>query len=365
MFKSCAFITHAAIACLFLTACVPWESTSAQGKSSPHGFAPKGYLAHNKHKKIEVLTVGEGIERAYVFIPQSPTPKGAPLVLFHHGWLGMNPKNFGGLIDLMVRRGAVVIYPVYQDGDHTAPQMVTELAARADASALKAIKERYPHLLNTNKTLYFGFSMGSSISLNIALDAERYGLPAPKALVLTAPGDAHHVAHGALAASILGPLESLSGDLPTVLVSGADDPIGAPTARAIAARLCHLPAERRTLILFPSDTESGTHIQAGHGSPGAPDSRYDFGNSRARVTNSIPYRNGFEESASLNLLDYYGYWRITTRMLDWVAGSSKYPDELFSDSPENRFLGNWPSGRPYAQAMVENPCDTRAGDDAK
>ena len=104
MFKPCTFITHVAIAVFFLTACVPWESTNAQGKSSTHGFAPKDYLAHNKHKKVEVLTVGEGIERAYVFIPQSPTPKGAPLVLFHHGWLGMNPKNFGGLIDL-IRKG--------------------------------------------------------------------------------------------------------------------------------------------------------------------------------------------------------------------------------------------------------------------
>jgi dienelactone hydrolase len=313
-------------------------------------------LKQRVHKDVQVLTVGSGVDRAYVFIPKQPLAKGAPLVLFHHGWLGMNPKNFGGLIDLMVRRGAVVIYPVYQEGDRTAPQQVTENAAKADVAALTLLKKRYPRLVNTKHTLYFGFSMGASISLNFAMDPKRYGVPAPRALLLVAPGDAHHVAHGALAASIVDSSGSLPVDLPTVLVSGADDGIGVPTSRAIAARLCHLPADRRTLILFPSDAEGTTRIQAGHGSPGSPDSRYDFHDPFAQVPGTIPARSGFEPSGSLNLLDYYGYWRVSTRLLDWVAGKSKYPAELFSNSLENRFLGTWPSGRAYTPAIVEDHC---------
>ncbi len=287
------------------------------------------------------------------------------------------------------------MYPVYQDGDHTAPQAVTTLAAQADAAAWRAIDQRFPGLVNPKKTFYYGYSMGAAIALNLALDPTRYGLPAPKALMLVAPGDAHHVARGANAASIYGRVELLPEDLPTVLVTGAaDTSIGVPTAKALAKRLCPRslsdleprsdpkpvlspveggsgPAKgsvtqpaptagpsrraRRVLIVLPSDSDGGLRIQAGHGSPGAPDSRYDFPDPHAAIPSSIPLRDGIEPSASLNLLDYYGYWRIATRLLDYVGGN-EFPSELFSDNPENRFLGLWPSGRPYANAQIEEPC---------
>lgn len=198
--------------------------------------------------------------------------------------------------------------------------------------------------------------MGASISLNLALDPAAYGVPAPRALLLAAPGDAHHVARGPQAASILGPLERLPARLPVVLVSGlADRQIGVPTAQQIARRLCHLPATQRALLWLPGDSDQGVQVRAGHGSPGAPDSRYDFPDSRATVPAQVPPRNGFEESASLNHLDFYGYWRLTTRLLDWVAGG-EYPAELFRDSAENRYLGQWPGGRPYAAARFTDPC---------
>lgn len=320
-------------------------------------YSPEAWQAQRQYAGVKVLSTGDGAARAYVFMPDARDLKALPLVLFHHGWLGMNPKNFGGLIDLMVRRGAVVIYPVYQDGDHTPPQQITRLAAEANARALALVESRHPGLVDRNRTLYWGFSMGASISLNLALQPERFDLPAPQALVLIAPGDAHHVAKGAHAASILGPIERLPAKLPVLLASGANDSsIGVPTARALAARLCHLPADRRALILFPADSDGETRIAAGHGSPGAPDSRYDFPDSRKAVPGQIPGQREFEASASLNLLDFYGYWRISMGLLDYANGG-EYPAELFrKDSAENRFLGYWPSGKPYAEARSEDPC---------
>lgn len=341
-------------------ACIlAWRTTIASGDDGAdlaRRHAPEAYVAQKVHQGVATFTVGEGMNRAYVFVPQMPAPVGAPLVLLHHGWLGMNPRNFGGLIDLLVRRGAAVVYPVYQDGDRTAPQAVTTLAARADATALRAIDQRFPGLVNATKTFYYGYSMGAAIALNLALDPAHYGLPAPKALMLVAPGDAQHVARGANAASIYGRVESLSEDLPTVLVTGAaDTSIGVPTAKALANRLCPSRRARRVLIVLPSDSDGGSRIEAGHGSPGAPDSRYDFPDPHAAIPSSIQPGNGIEPSASLNLLDYYGYWRVATRLLDYVGGK-EFPSELFSDNPENRFLGLWPSGRPYANAQIKEPC---------
>ncbi len=319
-------------------------------------YSPEAWQAQRLHRSVEVLTVGDGPARAYVFMPQDPVPQRAPLILFNHGWLGMNPKNFGGLIDLLVRKGAIVIYPVYQDGDETPPQLVTQLAGQASAAALAMLQMRHPDRVDTGRSFYLGFSMGAAISLNLALAPERYGLPAPQALLLLAPGDAHHVAKGELARSIIGRIERLPANLPVVIATGAaDTAIGVPTARALAARLCHLPASQRTLLLFPSDEHNGARVLAGHGSPGAPDSRYDFPDSRAPVPGQIPGRNSFEASASLNQLDYYGYWRLAGGLLDWVAGST-YPHTIFGKTAENRFLGLWPDGKPYAAASPEDPC---------
>lgn len=345
-----------AVCALSLTAGIAIAATTDREHLAQQ-YSPQSYLAQRHYRDIEVMTVGDGPARAYVFIPGKPTARRLPVILFHHGWLGMNPKNFGGFIDVLVRRGNVVIYPVYQDGNATAPQLVTDIAGQADAAALAQLGSSHPGLVDPDKAFYLGFSMGATISLNLAIDPSRFGLPTPRALMLIAPGDAHHVARGPLAASIIGHVEALPATLPTVVVAGyADTSIGVPTARAVAARLCHLPEQRRLLIFFPSDSNGGTRIQAGHGSPGAPDSRYDFPDSRARVATSIPWKEGFEPSASLNLLDYYGYWRIATTLADFVMDGS-YPASLFDrQAPANHFLGLWPDGSAYAAPLIEDPC---------
>ncbi|MDQ7990332.1 MAG: hypothetical protein REI09_11920 [Candidatus Dactylopiibacterium sp.] len=320
-------------------------------------FSPEYWQAQRRFDAVEVLTVGDGPARAYVFKPATDTARDLPLVVFNHGWLGMNPLNFGGLIDLLVRRGAVLVYPVYQDGELTAPQAITRNAADATRHALEVLDALQPGLVDRTRTLYWGFSMGATISLNFALDPAQFGLPAPRALMLVAPGDAHHIARGERAQSIIGKVEALPADLPVLLVSGAADTgIGVPTARRIAARLCHVAAARRNLIFFPSDSDGTKKVQAGHGSPGAPDSRYDFPDPRATVAARIPPRTVFEPSGSLNQLDFHGYWRLSVALLDYAAGGD-FPARIFSRTEAANFdLGNWPDGRPYARAYSEDPC---------
>jgi len=332
-------------------------SPTSPAQIKPAEFSAEYWQQQRRFNDVEVMAIGDGPERAYVFKPAGDPASSLPLVLFNHGWLGMNPKNFGGLIDLIVRRGAVLIYPVYQEGEKTAPQQITRNAAIAARRALEVLDALHPGLVDRRKTLYWGFSMGATISLNIALDPGHFELPAPGALMMVSPGDSHHVARGERAASIIGPVEQLPPGLPVLLASGAADThIGAPTARAIAARLCHLPAKQRNLILFPSDSDGDRKILAGHGSPGAPDSRYDFPDPRASVPGRIRSTQDFEPSASLNQLDFHGYWRLTMGLLDYVAGGS-YPTTLFSrDTAENHDLGVWPSGKPYATAIIEDPC---------
>jgi len=313
------------------------------------------YLAVEKAASVHVVGVGNGPERAYVMIPENVDKRRLPVTIFLHGWLGMSPRNFGALIDHLARRGSIVIYPVYQDGDRTPPQLVTGLAATGVANALDYLERMQPGLADRSRTLYFGFSMGATIALNFAAEPERYGVPPPAGVVVVAPGDARHIAHGQLAQSIVGPLEKIPPNLPVALLSGLEDTsIGVPMARQMAPRLCHIQADRRVLMFFPAGGTAEKPVRAGHGSPGAPDSRYDFRSTQS-VDLRLPHRGYYEVSGSTNYLDFYGYWRVVTGMADWVA-SGRYPVEVFSDHARQIDLGKDSEGQPNPPALIESPC---------
>jgi len=321
-------------------------------------LGPRALEQRHRHAAVDVMTLGEGAQRVYVFMPAQPALRGeVPVVLFHHGWQGMNPLNFGGLIDHLVRGGQVVIYPVYQDSAQAPPQAVTANAAEASRRALAALKTRYALTPDPRRVLYYGYSMGAAIALNLALNPEAHQLPAPRALALVAPGDAHHVAHGEQARSIIGPVEYLPPSLPVALLTGAaDTSIGLPTARLLAARLCGIRADRRVLMVLPSGEHGDKKVNAGHGSPGAPDSRYDFDLARRDIPTRIAGRSGFEASASLNQLDFYGYWKVLDALTDSL-GNDSLPASVFgSGTPEQLYLGLWSDGTPYPPASIEYHC---------
>lgn len=346
-------------------------------------FSPEAYRQRETHRDVLLRVIGEGAQRVYLFMPEQPAVTGkAPMVFLHHGWQGVNPKNFGSLIEHLVRTGHVVVFPTYQDSDKTPPQIVTDAAAGADRVALDVLEKDFGITPDPARVLYLGYSMGSAISINIALNPQRYGLPAPRALVLMAPGDAYHVAKGAQAKSIIGSVKHLPANLPVALITGeADATIGLPTARLLAAQMCQIHPDRRVLMVLPSDEHLGDKVLAGHGSPGAPDSRYDFELSRnefpLRISPRAPTgqavempdsfitqllgKSGYERSGSMNQLDFYGYWKV----IDGVTQGLKtgvFPESVFSKTGqitrEQTFLGAWPDGTPYKPAKVERFCST-------
>jgi dienelactone hydrolase len=318
-------------------------------------FGPTALKSRETHGAVQVLMRGQGANRVYVFLPSQPALAGqAPVVFFHHGWLGMNPLNYGALIDHLTREGGVVIYPVYQESAATSPQDIVKNAASADRTGLQMMADAglYP---DDRKILYFGYSMGAAISLDLALAPSRYGLPAPRALLLLAPGDAPAVATGAAGRPIIGEVERLPKTLPIVLMTGAQDTqIGLPTARALFARLCH--ARARVLFVLPGDTHDGVTVHAQHGSPGAPDPRYDFDLTDEDFPITLPGQPQFAASPSLNQLDFYGYWKVADALLGSLAGG-QLPSVVFGNrNVAQRYMGDWPDGTPYTPAAVTPAC---------
>lgn len=320
-------------------------------------YQPSAYKQQESHQAVLATALGRGAERVYVFTPAKPQldrQKPVPVVFLHHGWQGMNPQNFGALIDHLARTGHVVIYPVYQESEKTSPQIVTQQAVQADKDALAYLAKQglTPDL---NRILYVGFSMGAAISLNIATAPNFFGLPAPKGMVLMAPGDAHHVATGTQAKSIIGDVTKLPPSLAVAVMTGAaDTSIGVPTARQIAAQMCHLPESQRALMLLPSDTSGERSIKSGHGSPGAPDNRYNMQLSDMNFPRLIEGLPEFEASVSLNQLDFFGFWRVITTLNNTLA--SAQPVVVGSGSGRELSLGMWPNGVSFKPIQIEHPC---------
>lgn len=320
-------------------------------------YQPSAYKQRESHQAVIAHALGQGAERVYVFLPAQPqlsTDRAVPIVFLQHGWQGMNPQNFGALIDHLARTGHVVIYPVYQESEKTSPQIVTAQAVQANKDALHYLAKQglKPDL---NRVLYVGFSMGAAIAVNIAAAPDHLGLPAPKGLVLLAPGNAHHVATGAQAANIISDPSKLPADLPVVVMTGAaDTSIGVPTARQIAAQLCHIPADRRALLLLPSDTSDERSIKAGHGAPGAPDSRYNMPLNDQKFPRTIQGLDHFEASGSLNQLDFFGFWRAITSLNNSLK--SEQPVVLGAGTATKLSLGMWPNGVAFKPIQIEHPC---------
>src|SRR5918998_2378245 len=79
----------------------------AQPQTGPGG---KQYL----HAGVTKNRYGTGGKEYWIFDPDSPKPRTAPVIVFLHGWGGMNPLYYGAWLDHLVKRGNIVIYPRYQ-----------------------------------------------------------------------------------------------------------------------------------------------------------------------------------------------------------------------------------------------------------
>jgi len=332
------------------------KELDANSLPSLNEFTPENYKRRERHQAVNVLSIGSGADRSFVFIPDQPFLQKRPLIIFLHGWMGTNPKNYGAIIDHLVRQGSVVIYPVYQTDGKTIPQGITDTALKSLTHTLGRIDLEFPGLIDRENTLYYGFSMGATMAINLAMDAKRGTLPLPKALLLSAPGDAHHVAHGPLAESILKQsIHQLPIELPIVLMSGKEDTtIGVPTAYQYWNQICS--QERlKTLILWPAGKTEGQAIGAGHGAPGAPDERYDFPDTHADVTLSIPRTEQFPVSKSINNLDFYGQWKILNGWIDHLLKGQKV-EWMFSRNAVTQDLGRFENNQPYPLAEIETQC---------
>src|SRR5215204_4524588 len=96
---------------LFLSALTIFSSQDITPPSQPQtGPGGKQYA----HASVIKNRYEKGGQEYWIFEPDSPKPRTAPVIVFFHGWGGMNPLYYGAWLDHLVKRGNIVIYPRYQ-----------------------------------------------------------------------------------------------------------------------------------------------------------------------------------------------------------------------------------------------------------
>src|SRR6185437_8388974 len=154
----------------------PQPLTGPGGKQSAHASVTK-----NRY--------GKGGQEYWIFEPDSPKPPSAPVIVFLHGWGGMNPLYYGAWIDHLVKRGNIVIYPRYQASLLTSLKDFTPNTVSAVKDALERLQTEKGHVTpELNKFAAVGHSMGGLLAANLAALAAESKLPHVRALMCVEPG---------------------------------------------------------------------------------------------------------------------------------------------------------------------------------
>jgi acetyl esterase/lipase len=108
---------------------------------------------------------GKGGEEYWIFEPDSPKPRTAPVIVFLHGWGGMNPLYYGAWMDHLVKRGNIVVYPRYQTSLLTPIGEFTPNTLAAVKDALRRLQTERGHVTpDLTKFATVGHSLGGVLA---------------------------------------------------------------------------------------------------------------------------------------------------------------------------------------------------------
>jgi acetyl esterase/lipase len=289
------------------------------------------------HKAVRRQEFGVGERSYWLFEPDEPTLAAAPVIVFNHGWLAVNPAAYGAWIDHLVRRGQIVIFPRYQLDVATRPADFLPNALAAIRDAFDVLEASPKHIRpDRERFALVGHSAGGNLSAQLAAVAAENHLPVPKALVLLMPGEVQPAREPAL--SRIDPSTLL------VVAAAEDDRIvGDVRARQIFASTTSIASDRKKYVLYRSDRHGLPWLVADHTAPTAAHREFDTGDGVLR---------GFQlNRAELNAFDYAGFWRMADMTID-AAFAGKTLDEATDRGELFRHLGYWSDGRAVARPVV-------------
>lgn len=295
------------------------------------------------HKSFTAQEFGAGARSYWLFEPDAPRPESAPVVVFSHGWLSMNPGLYGAWVEHLARRGHTVVYPRYQADGLTPPADYLPNAVHAIRDALEVLQTGLGHVRpRRDRFALVGHSAGGNLSAQLAATAADAGLPEPRAVVAVMPGEVRID-------------EDFDfGRIPTrtllvVIVGDRDALVGDALARRIHAETPQVSPERKAYLHYRTDRDGPVPLVADHFAPLAGLPRLDTGEG--------PFRAFQMNRAGVDLLDRFGFWRVADVTI--AAGFSGVTlAAATADGESLRDLGRWSDGRAVTPPLVGNDLES-------
>src|SRR5689334_23973508 len=162
------------IALTFLFLTVVFAQSASPPSQPLTGPGGKQYT----HATVTKNRYGKGGEEYWIFEPDSPKPRTAPVIIFLHGWGGMNPMYYGAWLDHLVKRGNIVVYPRYQANLLTPIRDFLPSTLGAIKDAITRLQTERGHVKpDLNKFAVVGHSVGGLLSASVTALAGESNLP--------------------------------------------------------------------------------------------------------------------------------------------------------------------------------------------
>lgn len=332
-----------------------FSSQSATPPSQPLTGPGGGQYIHTAVTKNRY---GKGGQEYWIFEPDSPKPRTAPVIVFLHGWGGMNPLYYGAWVDHLVKRGNIVIYPRYQANLLTSVKDFTPNTISAVKDAVARLQTEKGHITpDFNKFATVGHSLGGVLATNVAALAAESKLPPVRAVMAVEPGITESPINVPLA-----DLKKLPAETLLLAIAGDQDSLVRDIdAKRIYYESTLIPAINKDFILLVSDSHGTPVLQAGHRAPTAMDKSYDNGEGVGgglpggadRIGDAQISRRVRPETMLINALDFYGTWKLLDALTD-AAFNGKNREYALGNTPQQRFMGVWSDGVPVKELKVSD-----------
>lgn len=289
------------------------------------------------HRGVRREEYGSGGQSYWLFEPAEPTPARAPVVVFNHGWLAVNPGAYGAWINHLARSGNIVVFPRYQSDPLTRPPRFLPNALAAAKDALDVLEVGRGHVRpDRKKFALIGHSAGGNLAVQMAALAAESGLPKPAVVIALMPGEVV-VDRLPLLSSV--PPETLL----VVAVAENDTVVGDARAREIFEETTAIPRSRKRFIYYRSDLHGLPVLVADHFLSTGFYNPFDTGEGLfPRVQ---------RQRAEVNAFDRAGLWPMADLTLR-AAFSGRSLDDISEHGEAFKRMGTWSDGRPVARPIV-------------
>jgi len=246
--------------------------------------------------------LGDGGEAVYIFKPKGAASASAPVVFFFHGLAAPDPYSYGGWIDHLVRRGAIVVYPVSEDSKFDSADKIRRNAV---IGVRRAADELSREGVDLSRVAFVGHSVGGGLSVQLAADARALGLPVPRAIMSVQPGGSKNPTRPDDMARLP------SSTLLLVVEGDADQFEESREGKMIVENATGIPGENRVYVLL----RSSPGAPADHYTPLSPDQRYRMTGAKRKGGRKLVMKAFGVREGEIDSYDDRGYWRLLDNLL--------------------------------------------------